>query len=315
MNQRKSMAAAEQLLSQGKVPPALQEIQKIADASRGDVVLLNRLGDLLARHKQLEAAVGYYSRIAEHFEASGFLPKAVAIHKKILRLDPACLSAAVSLGQLYSRQKLHGEARKYLLHAANQHLQRKEFANAREVFEKLVAGEPNELRHKVRLAEARAAEGNAAQAVEELVEVGESLLAGERLEDAEKIFERANQLQPGTERVAIGSARCLAYADRVGEAVAVLEQATRKGGTSAHGIGELARLYILCGRTADSTKLLVQAHVLELPRDTWGGLFAAALEKRQAKALWKKVGPLFRNEKDAANVPTMTALLQHLGGH
>ena len=134
MNQQKNIHAAEQLLSQGKLEAALDIIRKIASGPREDVTVLNRLGDLLARHKRVPEAVSYYGRIADHFAESGFLPKAVAIHKKILRLDPNCMEAVVSLGQLYGRQKLHGEARKYLLHAAGQYLKGKEFTKAREVF-------------------------------------------------------------------------------------------------------------------------------------------------------------------------------------
>ncbi len=312
MSRQETIAAAEQLLTQGKVPQALEQIRKIAGGTRDDVVVLNRLGDLLARHKQVAEAVGYYTRIAEHFVRSGFLPKAVAIHKKILRLDPGCLPAAVSLGQLYGRQKLHGEARKYLLHAANQHLKSQEFTKARELFEQLVAGEPDEVRHRVRMAEARAAEGDSQRAVEELLGVGEKLLDSGNLVDAEKIFGRASELQPDADNPLIGSARCLARTDRADEALALLEGAAEQGNSGAGLRGELARLYTMAGRSQDALQLLGETTLLEIPHDTWKSIFVAALEKGQADEMWKRVDTLFQSGNGASDAQAMAGLFEHL---
>ena len=312
MNQQKNMATAEQLLTQGKVQLALEQIRKIASGTREDVVILNRLGDLLARHKHVDEAVVYYTRIAEHFVQSGFLPKAVAIHKKILRLDPDCLQAAVSLGQLCGRQKLHGEARKYLLYAANQHLKSKEFTKAREVFEQLVAGEPDDVRHRVRMAEACAAEGDSRRAVEELVGVGAKLLDTDKIEDAEKIFGRASQLQPDADEPLIGSARCLARTDRAEEALALLEGAAGHGNDGAGLRGELARLYTMLGRSKDALRLLGETPVLEIPHDTWKSIFVAALERGQADEMWESVDSLFQTGNGAGDAQAMVGLLQHL---
>lgn len=306
------MTAAEQLLTRGKVQLALEKIRTIAAGTRQDVIVLNRLGDLLARHKLVDEAVGYYTQIAEHFAEGGFLPKAVAIHKKILRLNPGCLEAAVSLGQLCGRQKLHGEARKYLLYAGSQFLKNKDFTKAREVYEQLVAGEPKSVRNRVRLAEARAAEGDSERAVEELAGIGDELLDGGKLEDAEKIFTRANGLQPDADRPLIGLSRCLAQSERAEEAVALLEESAGRGTDSPVLLGELARMYVIVGRTKDALKPLGGIAVLEIPPDTWRGIFVAALDRGEADEMWERLDSQCVEENDAAASRSMAALLQRL---
>ena len=202
MDRRKGWRAAEKLLRQGKVQAALQQLGKISDGGPGDIVTLNRLADLLAQQGKSAEAIRYYSKIAQQFEQGGFVPKAIAIHKKILRLDKSCLDSAISLGQLYGRQNLHGEARKYLSHAANTYLENKEVAKAREVLERLVEVEPGQLLHRVRLAECRAAEGETDKAVEDLLAVGSTFLGEDKTVEAEKNLRASQRAVPGLGGVA-----------------------------------------------------------------------------------------------------------------
>ena len=158
-DRQKQLQHAERLLKQGKVQAAMLELERLADGAPNDVLTLNRIGDLLAKQGRKDEAIRFYNKIAEQFTNSGFLPKAVAIHKKVLRLNPNFIQSLVALGQLYFQQKLPGEARTHMLRAADQYLQARNFTKAREVYEQLVAAEPDDARHRARLAEARAAEG------------------------------------------------------------------------------------------------------------------------------------------------------------
>ena len=102
------MQAAERLLKQGKLQAALAELQRASESAPDDLLTLNRLGDLLARQGRNDEAIGYYRKIADRFADGGFLPKSIAIHKKILRLDPNNLESLVGLGEMYLSQDLHG---------------------------------------------------------------------------------------------------------------------------------------------------------------------------------------------------------------
>jgi tetratricopeptide (TPR) repeat protein len=313
LDQRRGWRAAERLLKQGKVQDALEQLRKISDDAPGGVIALNRLADLLAQGGKRAEAIGYYEKIAKQFERGGFEPKAIAIHKKILRLDPDRLDSAVRLGELYGRQNLQGEARKYLLHAANRYLETQELAKAREVFEQLHAAEPDDLRHRVRLAETRAAEGDTDRAVEDLLGVGDALLDQAAADEAEKIFQRARDLDPESEGALIGLARCLEGGGSVDEAVELLETRLIASERSPRLLGEVARLYESAGRGDDAFTLLREAPVLEIPAETWMRLFAASLERGAADQLWERVDPLFETQAASGGSEALIELLTRLG--
>jgi len=150
-DREKAFANAERLFKQAKAREAIDECRRIADDAPRDLLVLNRVGDLLARCGRPVEAIGYYEKIAEQFSASGFYPKAIAILKKIVKVDPARTEVLVRLGELNLKQKLPGEARPWLLQAADAYTRAKQFPNARGVYERLVAAEPDELTHAVRL--------------------------------------------------------------------------------------------------------------------------------------------------------------------
>lgn len=191
---------AERQLRQGRLSQALVLFRQLADDSPRDLLMLNRIGDLLARVGRTGEAIGYYERIADRFVEAGFLPRAIAILKKILKLDPSRTHTLVRLGQLYLRQRLAGEARVYLLRAADRYLESGQFTNARRVFETLVGAEPQEPLHRVRLGEAKAAEGDPKGAAEELrAAVGAFERAGRR-QEAEATRRRLLELLEGASR-------------------------------------------------------------------------------------------------------------------
>ena len=173
---KRSFAAAEKLLKEQKVSEALVKFNRAIEQTNGDLLTVNRVGDAIASAGHGERAVPYYSKIADQFTRQGFLPKAIAIRKKILRLTPNHVETLVGLGDLCVRQEHSGEARAYYLRAADQLLETKDYDGAREVYERLVQAEPEDARHLVRLAETRAAAGDGAGAAGDLIGLGQRLL-------------------------------------------------------------------------------------------------------------------------------------------
>ena len=95
---------AEKLLRQGKIEPAIAEYLRLVEDQPRDRNLANTLGDLYVRAGQVDKAVEQFTRIADSLSEEGFLPKASAIYKKILKLRPdhehALLQAAEIAGSL-----------------------------------------------------------------------------------------------------------------------------------------------------------------------------------------------------------------------
>ena len=108
LDREKTFSNAERLLKQGKTAQALDECKRLAEDAPKDLLMLNRLGDFLARSNRGADAIVYYSMIAEQFSASGFYPKAIAILKKIVRVDPEPLGVGRSPRRAESQAEAAG---------------------------------------------------------------------------------------------------------------------------------------------------------------------------------------------------------------
>jgi tetratricopeptide (TPR) repeat protein len=320
LDREKTFANAERLLKQGKTSLALDECRRLAEDAPKDLLMLNRLGDFLARSQRGADAIVYYEMIAEQFTASGFYPKAIAILKKIVKVDPTHLPAVVRLGELNLKQKLPGEARTWLLQAAEEYLRRREFGKARDVYEKLVAAEPDSVVHVVRLAEARAAEGDPGRAGLELVALGTRMLAGGRGDDAERTFKRASELLPHRAEPIVGLARCHAAAGRLDEAVRLADQAWGTGEDADAVAGDLFLLFEQLGDAERSRQLLADPRSDAIADDALEQAFRVVLAVGDADPLWGRVLPLLDRWARARRFDRCATLLERLarsedGGH
>jgi tetratricopeptide (TPR) repeat protein len=320
LDRENTFSNAERLLKQGKIAQALDECRRLAEDAPKDLLMLNRLGDFLARSNRGADAIVYYSMIAEQFSASGFYPKAIAILKKIIRVDPSHLAAVVRLGELNLKQKLPGEARTWLLQAAEGYVRGREFTKAREVYEKLVAAEPDNVVHVVRLAEARAAEGDAGRAGGELVALGKRMLAGGRADDAERTFKRASELLPGRAEPLVGLARCHAAAGRRDEALRLADEARQKAEGADTAAGDLLMLFEQLGDSQGTARLFSDPLADAIGEETIEQVFRAALAGGRVDALWTQVQPLLERWARAGQLDRCIRLLERIarieeGGH
>jgi len=320
LDREKTFLNAERLLKQGKVAQALDECRRLAEDAPKDLLMLNRLGDFLARGNRGADAIVYYEMIAEQFGNSGFYPKAIAILKKIVKVDPNHLAAVVRLGELNLKQKLPGEARAWLLQAAEAYLRQRNFVKAREVYEKLVAAEPDNLVHVVRLAEARVAEGDPARAGAELLSLGGRMLAAGNADDAERTFKRAAELLPGRAEPLVGLARCRAAAGKRDDAVRLVEEAWNRAEGSEVVAGDVFTLFERLGDTERSAKFLADARSDTIGEDSMEHVFRSALSAGTVDALWSRVLPLLDRWARAGLFDHTAKLLERLarleeGGH
>jgi tetratricopeptide (TPR) repeat protein len=307
-----ALANAERLLKQGRVDAAVVELQKLARRNPKDVAVLNRIGDLLARQGRSEEAVGFYDKIAEEFAQSGFIPKAVAIYKKILRLVPERTDTLFQLGNLFLRQELAGEARVYLLRAAELYLAAKEFEQAREVYEQLAAAEPQDARHRVRLAETLAAEGKTADAATALVDVGRALLRDEDSEQAEQAFRRASELAPAEPGAIVGIASCLNARGESQQALSHLEEHTGKGDPDPVLAGQVALFLHHSGHGDRALDQLFGPAANEIPDEIYVEIFRGHLGEDAVEPLWQRFDPLIDQRAGEKSADGLVKLLERL---
>jgi tetratricopeptide (TPR) repeat protein len=256
---------AERLLKQGKLQLALDEYRRLLEETPRDLVLQNLIGDLLARLGRNADAIAVYDRIADLQSNTGFFSRAIAILKKSLKLDPSRAATHEKLADLYLKQRLFGEARQFLLAAAEGHLKARDFRRAREIYQKLVEISPKDPIAKVRLGEAVAAEGRAKEASRILAEAAAEVLSTGRHDEAERIQRRACELDPGHPGTLGGLARCLVKAGRSGEAISLLESSLGVPGSAPAIAFELMRLLLDLGRGEQVAALIDGPHGQSLP--------------------------------------------------
>src|SRR6516162_7700183 len=312
-DREKAFANAERLFKQAKAREAIDECRRIADDAPRDLLVLNRVGDLLARCGRPVEAIGYYEKIAEQFSASGFYPKAIAILKKIVKVDPARTEVLVRLGELNLKQKLPGEARPWLLQAADAYTRAKQFPNARGVYERLVAAEPDELTHAVRLSQARAAEGDTERAGRELIALGVRMVSGGRAEEAEQLFRQALALLPGRPEPLLGLARVAAAAGRVDDALRLADEAWAQVAGADAAVDEVLVLFERLGADTRSAALLRDERSDALSDDAVEQAVRTARARDASDEIWTRLTPLLDRWLAAKRFDRAAQLLECIG--
>ncbi len=112
-----------------------------------------RLGELYFKEKDSQNGIAIFREVAEQYVDSGFLLKAVAIYKNILKLSPGSVEFNEKLGELYQRLGMNSDAAQQFKIVIQYYLTRGREADALRACKKLIEVEPDEVRHQVRLAE------------------------------------------------------------------------------------------------------------------------------------------------------------------
>jgi tetratricopeptide (TPR) repeat protein len=186
----KILKTAEKLVQKGKLEPAIREFEKLLELTPDDTNTINRLGDLHGRVGNVDRAVELYERVAEKFAGQGFLPKAIAIYKKINRLVPQRLDIFERLGELYHEQGLVVEAKSQFQMLVEHYAKSGDTDGAIRVSQRLADIDPNDSTARLKLADLLLEEGDSEQAITAYGALGESLLERGQLDEAERLYRR-----------------------------------------------------------------------------------------------------------------------------
>jgi len=192
----KTLRAAERYLELGKIPAAVKEYCKIVDDDPDDFTTLNMLGDLYVRVGNQPAAVACFRRIAEHYREQDFALKAIAMFRKIDRLQPHDTEISTHLADLYAQQDLVVEARAHYLTVANAYNKAGATQDGLEVLRKIADLDSQNTELRVKLAEGYFKEGMLTEAGAAFAEAGQQLLARGAFDDALDVFAKALEHRP-----------------------------------------------------------------------------------------------------------------------
>jgi len=238
---------AEKLAARGKLDAAIKEYRRAVDQAPNDTNTLNRLGDLLQRANRIPEAIDVYQRIAEHFSEDGFFLKAIAIHKKINRLDPQRTETYEKLADLYFKQGLIVEGRQQLLTLADWFLRSKQVPEAVRVFRRLAELEPTNLQARAKLVDLLAQSGDVSTLAVEIDPLGKALLSRGMLDEAIKLYHRALDLGPKSADFVAPCIEALVSASRFVPAKELADLALRSEGPGPELARAAARAYAETG--------------------------------------------------------------------
>jgi tetratricopeptide (TPR) repeat protein len=203
-----TLKKAEKLLRQGRLDAAIAEYVKLVDDQPGDWNTANTLGDLYARAGRTDEAVAQYSRIADHFAAEGFYPKASALSKKILKLQPTHEPTQLQLAEISVMQGLLADAKAQFNAIAARRRARSDRRGEAEIVIRLGSIDPADVDARITAARTLEALGQTDEAAERYRSLHADLLEKDRVPEAMAMLHEFARLRPddAEARAALGRA-------------------------------------------------------------------------------------------------------------
>jgi tetratricopeptide (TPR) repeat protein len=240
----KTLRAAERYLELGKIPAAVKEYSKIVEDEPDDLTTLNMLGDLYVRVGNQPAAVACFRRIAEHYREQDFALKAIAMFKKIDRLQPHDTEISTHLADLYAQQDLVVEARAHYLAVANAHHQAGATQEGLEVLRKIADLDSQNTDLRIKLAEGYYKEGMMTEAAAAFIDAGHQLLVKGGFDNALNVFGRALELRPTDHVVLQGLLEAHSARGTADEAAELIGRAAAENPDDIELLAMLARAHV-----------------------------------------------------------------------
>jgi len=176
--------AADTFVRQGQFESAIAEYLRLSEDQPQDWTIINALGDLYARTGQPDKAVEQFARAAEQLGRDGFLSKAAAVWKKVLKLKPDDEGALLSAADIAARQGLVVDARSQILVVLERRDARGDGRGSAEARVRLGALDSRDYSSRRAAAQARLELGDVAGAIGDLERIAADLLEERRPEEA-----------------------------------------------------------------------------------------------------------------------------------
>ena len=235
------IASAEKLVSRGKIDAAIKEYRKLLAENPNDASTLNRLGDLYARIDRIDEAVKLFSQIADRYTDDGFFVKAIAIYKKIIKLDPTRLAVYERLAELYHKQGLIPEARTQYQVLVDYYQKHANSASAIGVLQKMAILIPDDPAPHVKLAEIFHSQQLTEKALAEYRLIADLMLRHNKVDEATQVYAKAIEAEPGDIAFITDAVLGLKDAGHIGAAARLLALAVERN-PQAEKIARIAGL-------------------------------------------------------------------------
>jgi tetratricopeptide (TPR) repeat protein len=186
-----------QLAEAGKFVSAISAWRELLDETpHNDANVYNTIGDLCLKNKATPDAIDAYGKAARFYLQEGFHLKAVALYKKILKLDPNRAEMYTLLGDLNIVRGLMNNAVADYLSGAKMYLKIGKTMNALTLFRKITKVDPQNTEMRLRVAELCLKEKLTEEAIDEYLRIGREYQRLGRAEEARKLYEQILKISP-----------------------------------------------------------------------------------------------------------------------
>jgi pilus assembly protein FimV len=196
LDRAKTLQAAEKFVRAGKLLEAVKEYQKLVDDNPRDMNLVNKLGDLLLRAGKNQEALKQFMRIADFFAKDGFHLKAIAMYKKISKIDPSNLECQQRLALLYQEQGLSTEAKAQFQQVADAFVKTGKTPGAAEALRRLLEMDPDNAKVRMSLADLLGRNGQNDDAAVQYAHLARVAAARGAVDEAIVVVRKAIKLSP-----------------------------------------------------------------------------------------------------------------------
>lgn len=187
-NRLKTLQLADKLFKQGKVEAAIKEYQKIIEVKPDDLEVRRIMGDLNLKLNRLPEAFKQFEWISDFYLKEGFFTKAIAMYKRITRLDPQNERISFKLADLYSKQGLTIEAKQIYLELAEEYKRQNNQKKALGIYKKILEFDRGNIKMRLLLADNYLREGMKDEAVSEYLTASDILMKKKEFAPAEELL-------------------------------------------------------------------------------------------------------------------------------
>jgi len=192
----KTLKSAERFVASGKTANAIEEYLKVLKENPKDWNLIIQVADLYLKLNNAPEAISWFQKVADHYYTDGFFLKAIAIYKRVNKLDPSLTDICLKLSELYLKQGLTMDAKAQLQSVAQQYLSRNLNKEAIHTLKKLIEIEPENIKTRNDLAKAYKNEGMVPEAIKEFLDISDQLSRKGLLKESLVVLETAYKLDP-----------------------------------------------------------------------------------------------------------------------
>jgi|GEM_PF-1484357 tetratricopeptide (TPR) repeat protein len=222
-NKAKAIQEAHKYIGQGKISRAIKQYQWTLERDPSDLALLNIIGDLYIQENNPSEALKYFYRLAEAYAHEGYKLKAIAIYKKIAKLDRNSPEPLLRLAELHASQGFAREAREQYSSAFEFFERAGQMGKALDILRKLCQLDPKSPALRLDLAKFADRAGEVKEATAAYLEAARLADQAGDTPTAEIALSKAAELAPENTDLHLYRARRALAAGRLEEVKSIVE--------------------------------------------------------------------------------------------